>query len=94
MLYYLACLLGFYDKAGALSKKSMSEIPALFPGIPQAVLQGLLQRFAEPNGKRYTVTDTTKVKLMTWICTCYLACDGWSVDIGKVAQELKLTPTK
>jgi DNA-directed RNA polymerase I subunit RPA49 len=94
MLYYLSCLLGLYHFSGGLRKTPVAQLPAKFPGIPQAVLQGLLNRFAEPMGKFYTITDQTKTKLLTWIGTCYLACDGWSVDVGKVAQELKLTPTK
>ncbi|KAL1411208.1 DNA-directed RNA polymerase I subunit rpa49 [Vanrija albida] len=94
MLYYLACLLQFYSFAGQLSKTSRSELPAKFPGVPQQVLNGLLTRFAEPQGKQYTVTEKTKTKLLAWICVCYLACDGWSVDISRVARDLSLTPAK
>lgn len=94
MLYYLACLLQFYNFAGQLSKTSKSELPAKFPGVPQQVLNGLLTRFAEPQGKQFTVTEKTKTKLLAWICVCYLACDGWSVDISRVARDLSLTPAK
>jgi DNA-directed RNA polymerase I subunit RPA49 len=94
MLYYLSCLLGFYHLGGGLSKLSAADIPGKFPGIPQVVLQGLLQRFAEPSGKRFMITETTKVKLTTWIATCYLACDGWNTDPAVVAKELKLPAAK
>jgi DNA-directed RNA polymerase I subunit RPA49 len=94
MLYYLSCLLGFYNAAHGLQKMSVSEMPAKFPGIPAQVLNGLCARFAEPVGKRFAVTDKCKMKLLAWICVCYLAADGWSVDVAKVAKELALPPTK
>lgn len=94
MLYYLSCLLAFYNNAGALSKLNRSELAGKFQGMPSQVLDGLCARFAEPVGKKFAVTDKTRMKLLAWICTAYLAADGWSVDVAKVAKELSLTPTK
>jgi DNA-directed RNA polymerase I subunit RPA49 len=58
------------------------------------VLNGLLTRFAESVGKKYTVTDKMRTKLLAWICTLYILLDGWSVEIGKVAKELSISDAK
>lgn len=94
MVYYLACLMALNNTAGQLSKTSVKDLPAKFVGVPQVVLNGLMQRFAEPSGKRYTITEKTRTKLMAWICVCYLAIDNWTVDVGTVAKDLQLQPTK
>jgi DNA-directed RNA polymerase I subunit RPA49 len=94
MLYYLSCLLAFNDFAGRLSKTSASDLPAAFPGVPTQVTNGLVSRFAESVGKRYTVTEKSKTKLLAWICIIYLWVDGWTTDVGRVAKDLGMTPMK
>lgn len=53
-----------------------------------------MTRFAEPDGKKFKVTERCRQKLLMWICVCYLAADGWTVDVGKVAKDLGLPSTK
>lgn len=94
MLFYLSCLLSWYNFANQVSKTPISELPLKQQGIPTQVLDGLVTRFAEPSGKRAQVTDKAKTKLLMWICTCYLAVDGWSVEIGRVAKDLRMPAPK
>ncbi|KLT40443.1 RNA polymerase I associated factor, A49-like protein [Cutaneotrichosporon oleaginosum] len=93
-LFYLSCLLSFYNYAHSLQRTSNADLPSKYQGIPPQVLQGLLTRFAEPDGKKYKVTERSRQKLLMWICVCYLAADGWTVDVGRVAKDLKMPPTK
>lgn len=94
MLFYLSCLMAWYNFANQVSKTSVTDLPLKLQGIPPQVLDGLLKRFAEPSGKRYQVTDKAKTKLLIWICVCYLASDGWTVDVGRVASDLSMTTQK
>jgi DNA-directed RNA polymerase I subunit RPA49 len=64
------------------------------PGCPTQLLNGLLTRFAEKSGKKYTSTEKTKTKLLAWMCTVYLHLDGFSVSVERVAKELNLAPGK
>lgn len=86
--------MSFYNFAHSLHRTSNADLPSKLQGIPSQVLQGLLTRFAEPDGKRYKVTERSRQKLLMWICVCYLAADGWTVDVGKVAKDLGLPATK
>lgn len=54
----------------------------------------MLSRFAEPNGPKHNVTEKTKTKLLVWICLLYLILEGYSVEVAKVAKELKMEPAK
>lgn len=94
MAYYLSALLCLYNIAPRLSKLSKSEIPSKFPGVPQQMLDGLLDRFTETDGKKRTVTDKMKTKLLAWICVVWLHMDEYSVELGKVAKELALPQAK
>lgn len=94
MAYYLTALLGLYDMAPRVSKLSKTELAAKFPGIPPQLLTGLLDRFTEPTGKRYAVTEKTKTKLFAWICVVYLHLDDFSVELGKLSKDLNLPQTK
>lgn len=93
-IYYLAALLHFQDQAGWIGKTPSTEIPSKFRGVPPQVLNGMLSRFAEGSGKKYTVTEKMRTKLFAYICTLYLLLDGWTVEVGKVARELSLTDAK
>lgn len=94
LLYYLACLLAFYKFAGGLSKVNNTELPGKFPGVPAQVLDGMLTTFAERDGKRFKVTEKTGTKLFAWICVCFLALNGWSIEVDRVAKELSKDPAK
>ncbi|ORY25719.1 RNA polymerase I associated factor, A49-like protein [Naematelia encephala] len=94
MCYYLSSLLAFLDLSPRLPKMSSSELPSKLSGMPPQLINGLISRFAETTGKKHQVTDTTRTKLLMYICCTYLYLDGWSVEIGKVAADLKLSPTK
>lgn len=95
MLYYLALLLQFNSVAPAISKTPVAELSAkFFRSVPTQVLNGLLTRFAEQVGKKYTVTEKMKTKLLAWICTLYLYVDGWSVEVATVAKDLSMTDAK
>ncbi|EJT47276.1 hypothetical protein A1Q1_03905 [Trichosporon asahii var. asahii CBS 2479] len=93
MLYYLACLLSFYKFAGGLHKLNATELPAKFPGVPAQILNGMLTTFAEQDGKKFKVTEKSGTKLFAWICVCFLALNGWTIEVERVARELaKETP--
>jgi DNA-directed RNA polymerase I subunit RPA49 len=94
MLYYLSSLIALNDSSSALSKLKPSELSSKFPGLPQQVLNGLLSRFAEQQSskKAHAITEKGKVKLLAWICVVFLHCEGWSIEIGKVAKDLSMTP--
>lgn len=94
MLYYLACLLSFYKFAGGLHKLNATELPAKFPGVPAQILNGMLTTFAEQDGKKFKVTEKTGTKLFAWICVCFLALNGWNIEIERVARELSKEPPK
>ncbi|WVQ71488.1 hypothetical protein IAR50_001026 [Cryptococcus sp. DSM 104548] len=93
-LYYLSCLLQFLDFAPRLSKTAASELTSKFPGVPQQILDGLITRFSEQSGKKHAVTEKTKAKLLSWICLLYLTLDGYSVEVGRIAKDLKMEPAK
>jgi DNA-directed RNA polymerase I subunit RPA49 len=94
MCYYLATLHLIHDLAPQLHKTASADLAAKFPGVPLQLLDGCLSRFAEPAGKRYTVTEKTRTKLLAWICVVYLSLNDWSIPVGTVASDLKLPPGK
>jgi DNA-directed RNA polymerase I subunit RPA49 len=94
LLYHLTLLLNLNDLSGRLSKLDIAEITAKFPSTPSQCLNGVLSRFGESGGKKWTVTEKGKVKLLAWICCLYLCIEGWSIEIGKVAKDLSITPAK
>ena len=93
-LYYLSLLQHFNSLSAAISKLSPSELVEKFPGVPNQLINGLLQRFAEQAGKRYNVTERMKTKIQAWMCVIYLLLDGWNTDVGKVAGDLSTPPGK
>ncbi|WWD15781.1 hypothetical protein CI109_100205 [Kwoniella shandongensis] len=93
-LYYLSCLLAFHDFAPRLSKTASSELSAKFPGVPRQLIDGLITRFSETAAKKHSVTEKMKTKLLAWICLLYLLLDGYAVEVGRVAKDLKMEPTK
>lgn len=58
------------------------------------MVDGILERFTESVGKKYSVTDKTKTKLLAWICVVWLHIDEYSTEVAKVAQELSMPPNK
>lgn len=54
----------------------------------------MLSRFAEPNGLKHNVTEKSKTKLLVWISLLYLILEGYSVEVAKVAKELKMESAK
>lgn len=84
----------FHDRAGKISSTPAGELGGLFPGVPTQIVNGVVARFTERNGKKYNVTDQCKTKLLAWMCVIYLAVDGWSTDIAKIATDLKMKPVK
>ncbi|BEJ15555.1 hypothetical protein CspHIS471_0501600 [Cutaneotrichosporon sp. HIS471] len=93
-VFYLSCLMSFFNFAHSLHRTSNADLPSKLQGIPPQVLQGLLTRFSEPDGKKYKVTERSRQKLLMWICVCYLAADGWTVDVGRVAKDLNMPAIK
>ncbi|WWD01572.1 hypothetical protein V866_008517 [Kwoniella sp. B9012] len=87
---YLATLLSLYDNPSVISKIPPGQIQTKFPNVPQQLLDGVIKRFSELQGKKRVVTEKMKTKLLAWICVMYLTLDGFSVEIGKVARDLKL----
>jgi DNA-directed RNA polymerase I subunit RPA49 len=84
----------FNQRAGKIATASPSEISEKFPGVPSQIVTGLLERFTEKSGKKYTLTDSRKIKLTAWMCVLYLTIDGWSTDIAKVATDMKMKTPK
>ncbi|WVQ78208.1 hypothetical protein IAT38_000291 [Cryptococcus sp. DSM 104549] len=93
-LYYLTCLLTFLDFAPRLSKTAASDLASKFPGVPTQLVNGLITRFSEPTGKKHNVTEKMRTKLLVWICLIYLLLDGYTVEVGQVAKDLKMEPAK
>jgi DNA-directed RNA polymerase I subunit RPA49 len=84
----------FSRKIGKVASLKPSEMAEQFPGVPSQIITGMLDRFTEMSGKKYTITDSRKTKIMAWQCVLYLTIDGWSTDIHKVATDLKMKPPK
>jgi hypothetical protein len=93
-LYYLSMLQDFSRKISKIATLKPSEMGEQFPNVPSQIITGLLDRFTERSGKKYTLTDSRKTKIMAWQCVLYLTIDGWSTDISKVATDLKMKPPK
>jgi DNA-directed RNA polymerase I subunit RPA49 len=93
-LYYLSMLQEFSRKVSKIATLKPSEMGEQFPNVPSQIITGLLDRFTETSGKKYTLTDSRKTKIMAWQCVLYLTIDGWSTDISKVATDLKMKPPK
>ncbi|ADV20586.1 DNA-directed RNA polymerase I subunit RPA49 [Cryptococcus gattii E566] len=93
-LYYLSCLLSLLDFSPRLSKTPVNKLAPTFPQVPRQIIDGMLSRFAEPNGLKHNVTEKSKTKLLVWICLLYLILEGYSVEVAKVAKELKMEPAK
>jgi len=91
MCYYLSTILLLHDLAPQLHKIPRTDLPAKFPGVPEQLRNGCISRFTESSGKRYTVTDKTRTKLLAWICALYLSLNDWTIPVGTVAAELKLS---
>ncbi|ODN97971.1 hypothetical protein I350_07608 [Cryptococcus amylolentus CBS 6273] len=62
--------------------------------IPQQILDGLITHFSEQSGRKHAVTEKIKAKLWSWICLLYLTSDGYSVEVGRIAKDLKMEPAK
>ncbi|WWC61294.1 uncharacterized protein I303_103875 [Kwoniella dejecticola CBS 10117] len=93
-VFYLSTLCLLRENAAVLSKVPVAELSSKFPGVPSQLLDGIIKRFAEPKEKRYVITEKLHVKLLAWICVLYLHVGGFSVDTGRVAQDLKLDKAK
>jgi hypothetical protein len=93
-IYYLSTLQAFSQKINKIASLPLSEMSNQFPGVPSQIIMGMLDRFTEKSGKKYTLTDSRKTKLMAWMCVLYITVDGWSTDIAKVAADLKMKTPK
>lgn len=93
-IYYLSTLQAFSQKIHKIASLPLSEMSNQFPGVPSQIIMGMLDRFTEKSGKKYTLTDSRKTKLMAWMCVLYITIDGWSTDIAKVAADLKMKTPK
>jgi DNA-directed RNA polymerase I subunit RPA49 len=87
-------LQAFNSKISKIATLKPSEMGETFPGVPLQIITGLLDRFTEKSGKKYTVTESRKTKIVAWQCVLFLTIDGWSTDIAKVATDLKMRPPK
>ncbi|EIW69501.1 hypothetical protein M231_03219 [Tremella mesenterica] len=95
-IIYLSSLFAFLDLSSQLHKLSGTELQDKLPGVSPQIISGLCIRFGEQTngGKRWKVTEMTKMKLLAWICTICLAVDGWTTDVLRIASDLKMTPNK
>ncbi|WRT66971.1 uncharacterized protein IL334_003936 [Kwoniella shivajii] len=89
-LYYLSTLRQLFEFAPRLSKTPPAELSSKFPGVPRQLLDGVINRFSEIQGKKRVVTEKMKTKLQAWICVLYLILDGFNIEVGKVAGDLKI----
>lgn len=94
LLYFLSCLHHFLQIAGAISTLPVADIQRKCPGMPVQVLNGLLSRFAEKNGKHFAITGQSRTKILAWICCICLVLDGGVVEVGKVAKDLSMPDAK
>ncbi|KAG9097894.1 DNA-directed RNA polymerase I subunit rpa49 [Ceratobasidium sp. UAMH 11750] len=77
------------DPRGALREKLDSAI------VPDAIFDGLMERFTESSrGGHPAVTSQAETKLLTYLLALCLRIDSYSVLIGTLAADLKLTPAK
>ncbi|WWC85332.1 uncharacterized protein L201_000195 [Kwoniella dendrophila CBS 6074] len=94
-VYYLSTLLLLLKKAPILGKTSSAEIPKLFPDIPRQLLDGVIIRFSEIQGKKHIITEKMKTKLLAWICVLYLTLsNSFSIETNIPAKDLGLSETK
>jgi DNA-directed RNA polymerase I subunit RPA49 len=93
-LYYLSALQFFNQRVGKIASMQVSEMGTVFTGVPSQLIAGIVERFTENSGKKHTLTDSRKTKLMAHMCVLYLTIDGWSTDIAKVATDLKMKTPK
>lgn len=93
-LYYLSSLHAFLSISTLLPKLNPSETQKKLAGVPIQVINGLLTRFAETNGKAHVVTDKMRAKVLAWVCCLYLVVEGGSTEIGRVAKDLGMPDAK
>ncbi|KAG8716127.1 DNA-directed RNA polymerase I subunit rpa49 [Ceratobasidium sp. 395] len=100
-LIYASILLAFRNTAGfTLSKANTDPRAALREKldsamVPDSVFDGFMERFTETaRGGRPAVTGQTETKLFTYFLALCLRIDSYSVLIGTLATDLKLTPAK
>ena len=77
-----------------LAKLSVTEIQEKSRGISSQVLNGLLTNFAQKSGKRYTITDKMRTKILSWICALSLVLDAGVTEVGRTAGDLNMTDAK
>jgi DNA-directed RNA polymerase I subunit RPA49 len=58
------------------------------------VLSGLLNNFAQKSGKRFSITDKMRTKILSWICALTLVLDAGVTDVGRTAKDLSMTDMK
>lgn len=93
-IVYLCALHHFLSLERVLSKLSPAEIQEKSRGIPSQVLNGLLANFAQKSGKRFSITDKMRTKILSWICALSLVLDGGVTDVGRTAKDLNMTDVK
>ncbi|OCF31519.1 hypothetical protein I316_06922 [Kwoniella heveanensis BCC8398] len=93
-LYYLSTLLAFQSFASQLHRTPASELSSKFPGVHPQLLNGIVNRFSESQGKKRSVTEKMGKKLLMWILTLYLILDNYAVEVQKVAADLKMDTAK
>jgi len=92
--YYLSALLLLYNLAPQIPKMTREELPDRLEDMSLVLKNGIIGRFTQPNGKSMALTDKGRTKLLAWICVLFLLLGNWSVDMAKVAEELRLSITK
>ncbi|KAG8739801.1 DNA-directed RNA polymerase I subunit rpa49 [Ceratobasidium sp. 428] len=100
-LIYASILLAFRNTAGFTLSKANADPRATLREkldstmVPDSVFDGLMERFTETaRGGRPAVTSQTETKLFTYFLALCLRIDSYSVLIGTLATDLKLTPAK
>ncbi|KAG8757158.1 DNA-directed RNA polymerase I subunit rpa49 [Ceratobasidium sp. 428] len=100
-LIYASILLAFRNTAGFTLSKANADPRVILREkldstmVPDSVFDGLMERFTETaRGGRPAVTSQTETKLFTYFLALCLRIDSYSVLIGTLATDLKLTPAK
>ncbi|CDK28053.1 unnamed protein product [Kuraishia capsulata CBS 1993] len=99
ILYYLSVLMGTYNNMRANSKENLR---LKLQNPPEVILDSVIARFTvnrrgefgKPKDKAFTIDPDHEDKLLLHILVLVLHLDDFYVDMGPMAQELSLKPSK
>ncbi|KAJ6578859.1 Rpa49 subunit specific to nuclear RNA polymerase I [Mycena vulgaris] len=90
-LFYIASMMAFRRATERKFKKE--ELPEKLPGVPSAVVDSLLARFAEcPRGSTEPrTTPQLQLRLLTHLLALCLRVDNYAADHALIAHDLSLS---